>query len=103
MHKKELTSSHEIQKRPKVALVSEFHGQKLIQPHRKKYLQRLWMDFHGQIFDTPIEQIFSLKECAKEIIVEIKRMDPTNGLPLKDYLIELFAKAEAYDILASLS
>ncbi|XP_071931748.1 uncharacterized protein [Coffea arabica] len=103
MHKKELTSSHEIRKRPKVVLVSEFHGQKLIQAHRRKYLQSLWMDVRGQILDTPIEQIFSLKECAEEIIAEIKRTDPTNGLPLKDHLIELFAKAEAYDVLASLS
>ena len=103
MHKKELTSSHEIRKRPKAALVSEFHGQKLIQTHRRKYLQSLRMDFRGQILDTPIKQISTLKECVEEIIAEITRTDPTNGLPLKDYLIELFAKMEAYDVLASSS
>ena len=61
------------------------------------------MDFRGQILDTPIEQISSLKECAEEIIAEITRTDPANGLPLKDHLMELFAKAEAYDVLASSS
>ncbi|XP_071907750.1 uncharacterized protein [Coffea arabica] len=100
LHKKELISSHEIRKRPKAVLVSEFHGQKLIQAHRRKYLQSLWMDFHGQILDTPTEQISSLKECAEEIITEITRTDPAKGLPLKDHLMELFAKAEAYDVLA---
>ena len=61
------------------------------------------MDFRGQILDISIKQISSLKECAEVIIVEITRTDPTNGFPLKDYLIELFAKAETYDILASSS
>ncbi|XP_071904368.1 uncharacterized protein [Coffea arabica] len=103
LSKKELTNLHEIRKKPKVALVSEFHGQKLIQAHRRKYLQSLWMDFRGQILDSPTEQISSLKECAEEIITEITRTDSTNGLPLKDHLMELFAKAEAYYVLASSS
>ena len=103
MHKKELTGSYELQKRPKPALVSEFYGQKLIQSHRRRYLQSLWMDFHGQILDTLVEQISSLKECAEEIIVKITTTDPTIGLSLKDYLIELFVKAEAYNVLASSS
>ncbi|XP_027066403.2 uncharacterized protein [Coffea arabica] len=38
LSKKELTNLHEIRKKPKVALVLEFHGQKLIQAHRRKYL-----------------------------------------------------------------
>ena len=59
------------------------------------------MDFRGQILDTPIEQISSLKECVEKIFAKITKTDPTNDLPLKDYLIELFAKAEAFDILAS--
>ena len=61
------------------------------------------MDFRRQILDTLIEQISSLKVCAEKIISEITRTDPINDLPLKDYLIELFAKIETYDILASLS
>ena len=59
------------------------------------------MNFRGQIVDTSIEQISSLKECTEEIIVEITRTDPTNDLPLKDSLIKLFAKTKTYDILAS--
>ena len=55
------------------------------------------MNFREQILDTPIEQISSLKECAEEIISEIMQVDPTNGLPLKELLAELFVKAAAYD------
>ena len=61
------------------------------------------MNFRRQILDTPIVQISSLKECAEKIIVEITRTDPTNGLPLKDFLIKLFAKTNTYNILVSSS
>ena len=61
------------------------------------------MDFRGQILDTPVEQISSLKECAEKIIAKITRTNPANGLPLKDYLKDLFVKTETYDILTSSS
>lgn len=97
IHKQELGNSHEIRKKSIVALVSEFHGQKLIQTHRRKYLQSLWMDLHEQILNTPIEQISSLKEYAEEVIGEITKADLTYGLLLKELLIELFVKVETYD------
>ena len=95
MHKKKSTSTHKIRKRLKVVSVSEFHKQKL-QVYQRIYLQSLSMNFHEQILDTPIEQISFLKECAEEIITEITRTDPTNGLPLKNSLIELFTKTETW-------